>query len=55
MLLITYNPYRMPRNPRIVDASESQTTKRRKADDYTASSTLQTRSYLHHRMQDINE
>ena len=28
------------RNPRIVDASESQTTKRRKAEDYTATSTL---------------
>ena len=27
------------RNPRIVDASESQTTKRRKAEDYTATST----------------
>ena len=28
------------RNPRIEDASESQTTKRRKADDYTATSTI---------------
>ena len=32
-------PTLLYRNPRMVDASESQTTKRRKADDYTATST----------------
>jgi hypothetical protein len=39
--IIESTPHTLPhRNPRIEDASESQNTKRRKADDFTATSTI---------------